>query len=104
MIKSKIIQLLAIAFSVIIFFFPINGVIAATQSKSTAASKAADKVVEEKQVKSQFGVSENGEQMIDRARDEASQNLDELSERAKSNEEELPETKKLFLKNLQGEE
>jgi 5-bromo-4-chloroindolyl phosphate hydrolysis protein len=101
--KSKIIQLLAIAFSVILFFFPLNGVIAATQSKSNAASKAADKVIEEKQVKNQFGVSKKGEQMIDRARDEASQNLDELSDKAKSNEE-LPKTKKLFLKNLQGEE
>jgi hypothetical protein len=102
--KSKILRLLAIACSVILFFSPINQVIAATQSKSTAASKAADKVVEEKQVKNQFGVSKNGEQMIDRARDEASQNLDELSAKAKSNEEELPKTKKLFLKNLQGEE
>jgi hypothetical protein len=54
-------------------------------------------------VKNQFGVSKNGEQMIDRARDEASQNLDELSDEAKSNEEELPKTKQLFLKNLQGD-
>jgi hypothetical protein len=101
--KSKIIQLLAIAFSIILFFLPISKVIAATQSKSAAASKAADRVVEEKQVKNQFGVSKNGEQMIDRARDEASQNLDELSDEAKSNEEELPKTKQLFLKNLQGD-
>lgn len=100
--KSRIIKLLAIAFSLVVFLSSISGVTAATtQSQSTAASKAADKVVEEKQVKNQFGVSENGEQMIDSARDKASQKLDKLSEQAKSDEE-LPQTEELFLKNLQG--
>lgn len=100
--KSKIIQLIAIAFSLFVFFSPISAVNAATQSKSTAASKAATKVVEEKQVKNQFGVSQNGEELLDDARDKASQKLDELSDKAKSNQK-LPETEEIFLKNLQGE-
>lgn len=100
--KSKIIQFIAIAFSFLLFFSPVSSANAVTQSKSTAASKAADKVVEEKQVKNQFGVSKNGEDLIDQARDEASQNLDELADKAKHNEE-LPESKEIFLKNLQGE-
>ena len=62
--------------------------------------QAAQKVIEDDGAKDQFGKSDNGEQLLDKAKAKASQ---KLTNTAKQDSENLPESKKLFLENLKPE-
>jgi len=64
--------------------------------------QAAQKVIEDDGAKDQFGKSDNGEQLLDSAKSEASKKLTEMSDKANS-EADLPESEKLFLENLKPE-
>lgn len=66
------------------------------------AKTAADRVVEQDDVKSRFGKTPNGDELLDNARNKANQKLESLSEEAKSSDESLPHSKRLFLRNLEG--
>lgn len=98
--KSKITSIIAIALLfTAIALTPLNWALADTNN---TAKQAATEVTKETGVKEQFGKSENGEQLLDQAKAEASKKLDNLGEKANSIED-LPDSKKLFLKNLQNE-
>ncbi|MBE9046033.1 hypothetical protein IQ255_16750 [Pleurocapsales cyanobacterium LEGE 10410] len=97
--KSKIISLIAIALlSTAIAFIPLNP----ASANSDTAKQAATEVTKETGAKEQFGKSANGEQLLDRAKAKASNKLDNLGEQAKSGED-LPDSKQLFLKNLNNQ-
>ncbi|GAB4236516.1 MAG: hypothetical protein Kow0049_21670 [Stanieria sp.] len=85
--------------------FPIDNLALAEQINSETVQKtreAADKVVQDDQgVKEQFGKSESGEKLIDRARNEAQKKLDSLADKADSNQS-LPDHEQVFLKNVEG--
>ena len=69
-------------------------------SASNSLQQAAQKVIEDDSAKEQFGKSENGEQLLDKAKTKASQKLTDLTDADSKN---LPESKKLFLENLKPE-
>lgn len=104
--RSKIISLIAIAFFGIsmIAFTPFGSAIAATVESNSAdtAKQAGERVVTEKGVKQRFGKTEKGADLIDQARDKANQNLNDLATDEANPQKDLPESKKLFLDNLQG--
>lgn len=103
--KFNLTNLMAIAlFSLAIAFTPFDSAIAGTiKSNAVDTTKqAAQEVVKDTGVKERFGKSENGEQLLDKAQVKANQNLNDLAEEAETKTD-LPETKKLFLKNLQNE-
>ena len=85
-----------------IAFTPLNSAKAETAKSSPAdtARSAAAEVVKDTGAKEIFGKNENGDVLIDKAKAKASQKLDDLAEKAESDRE-LPDSKKLFLKNLQ---
>lgn len=64
--------------------------------------QAAQEVVKDTGVKQQFGQTEKGDRLLDDAKAKANKKLDNLADKANS-EEDLPDSEKLFLKNLQGE-
>jgi hypothetical protein len=100
---NNLIKLIAIAsFYLAIAFFP-HSVLADTVNSTTAdsAQKASQEVVKETGVKEQFGKSENGEQLLDDAKEKAGEKLNNLADKADSGKD-LPDSEKLFLKNLQG--
>lgn len=103
LLKLMVIASITIAFSMAIAFLP-NSALADTTNPSTAnsAQQAAQEVVKQTGVKEQFGKSRNGEQLLDNAQEKASEKLDDLAKEADSGEK-LPESKKLFLKNLQNQ-
>ena len=78
--------------------------IADTNSDNAAdtAKTAAERVVEQDNVKDRFGKSQSGDELLDNARNKASKKLESLSEEAKSGDESLPHNKRLFLRNLEG--
>ncbi|AFZ37868.1 hypothetical protein Sta7437_4399 [Stanieria cyanosphaera PCC 7437] len=85
-------------------FQPINIALAGQVDSETAQKtrEAADKVVQDDQgVKEQFGKSESGEELIDKARNEAQKKLDSLANKADSNQS-LPDHEQVFLKNVEG--
>lgn len=100
---NNIIKLIVIAFFTIAIAFSPQSVLADTVKSTSAnsAQQAAQQVVQETGVKEQFGQSKNGEQLLDNAKEKAGKNLDDLADQADSGEN-LPDSKKLFLKNLQG--
>ena len=101
-IKLIAITLVTVTFSMAIAFSP-QSVLANTNNSSSAnsAQQAAQKVVEETGVKEQFGQSKNGEKLLDDASENAGRKLNDLAEKAESREN-LPNSEKLFLKNLQS--
>ena len=100
--KTKIISILAIAFFLVaIAFIPLNSAFADTNNADTA-KQAATEVTKETGAKEQFGKSENGEQLLDDAKAKANKKLNDIAEEANSTED-LPDSKKLFLKNLNNE-
>lgn len=101
---NNIIKLIAIAFFTIAIAFSPQSVLADTVKSSSAnsAQQAAQEVVKETGVKEQFGQSKNGEQLLDNAKEHAGNKLNDLAKEADSGEN-LPNSKKLFLKNLQSE-
>ena len=93
---------LSIAFFLVAIAFPSNFALADTDSStSNSLQQAAQKVIEDDGAKDQFGQSENGEQLLDKAKTEASKKLTKLAD--KKDSEDLPESEKLFLKNLKPE-
>ena len=68
-------------------------------NSSETLRQAAQEIVKDTGVKEQFGQSENGDRLLDRAQEKASHKLENLAQEADS-EPELPASKKLFLKNL----
>jgi hypothetical protein len=96
--KSKIMQLVAIAFIFgAIALIPLNSVQAVTVKANP--SDTAKEAAKDMGVKQQFGKSKNGDRLLDDAREEASKKLNNLAEKADSPQE-LPDNEKLFLKNL----
>lgn len=96
-------------FLVAFFCFAIASASASDSAKADAiksndidnAKQAAQEVIKDTGVKEQFGKSENGNQLLDQAQSKASNKLNELADEADSNAR-LPDSKQLFLKNLQG--
>ena len=101
---NNLIKIVTIAFFYLAIAFNTPSAIADTGSVNTSNSlqQAAQKVIEDDSAKEQFGKSENGEQLLDKAKTEASKKLTKLTQEADS-ESDLPESKKLFLKNLKPE-
>lgn len=104
--KSKIISPFAIALLLIsiIVLTPFDSVMAATVKPRAAdtAKQAGERVVKEKGVKQRFGKTENGSHLIDQSRDKANQNLNDLAAEESDPKRDLPDSKKMFLDNLQG--
>ena len=71
-------------------------------SNTQSVEKAAQEVVKETGAKEQFGKSANGDRLLDDAKAKANKKLNNLADEAKS-QEDLPDSKKLFLKNLDSE-
>ena len=71
-------------------------------SQVNSARQAAEKAVQPTGAKEQFGKTESGDRLIDDAKKEANKKLNDLADEASSNKD-LPDSKKLFLKNLNGE-
>ncbi len=82
-----------------IAFTPLN--LALADTNHTSLKQAAQEVTKDTGTKEQFGKSENGEQLLDDAQAKANKNLNDLADKANSDEE-LPDSQKLFLKNLQN--
>ena len=98
-------SLLLIAFwSLAIAFTPINSTIAGTVKSNAVdtVKQASEEVVQDTGVKQQFGKSANGDHLLDKAQEKASQKLNDLAEEADSGTD-LPQSKKLFLKNLHNQ-
>jgi hypothetical protein len=87
-----------------IILTPFDYALAATVESNSAdtAKQAGERVVTEKGVKQRFGKTEKGSHLIDQARDKANQNLNDLAAKEADPNQDLPESKKLFLDNLQG--
>lgn len=100
---NNLIKIVAIAFFYLaIAFFPHTALADTVKSNNADSTKqAAKEVVKDTGVKEQFGKSANGEQLLDNAQGKANEKLNNLSDKAKSGED-LPDSEKLFLKNLQG--
>ena len=95
-------KLIAIAFFLMaIAFHPLALADTIDSTASNSLQQAAQKVIEDDGAKEQFGQSENGEKLLDSAKTEASKKLTKLSQ--KEGSEDLPESEKLFLKNLKPE-
>lgn len=101
--KLNLVQLMAIAFFYVAIIFTSNFALADTVKTNSpdSAQQAASEVVKEQGSKEQFGQTESGEQLLDDAKEHAGEKLDNLAEKAKSAED-LPDSERLFLKNLQG--
>ena len=63
------------------------------------ARQAAQEAIEDTRAKEIFGKTESGDELIDKAKAEATKKLTKLSQKADSNEE-LPDTEKRFLDNI----
>jgi hypothetical protein len=99
---NNLIKLVAIAFFYLAIALPQTALADTVKSNTADSTKqAAKETVKETGVKEQFGKSANGEQLLDNAQDKANEKLNNLSDKAKSGED-LPDSEKLFLKNLQG--
>ncbi len=100
--KFNLVRLIAIAFFYVAIIFTSNFALADTVKTNSpdSAQQAASEVVKEQGSKEQFGQTKNGEQLLDDAKEHAGEKLDNLAKKAKS--EDLPDSERLFLKNLQG--
>lgn len=99
MIK-RIKNLSAIALCLLAIAFAAPSALA--EGNSQTADRAAQEVVKETGVKEQFGQSVEGEQLLDDAKVKANKKLNDLAEKAESPKD-LPDSKKLFLKNLDND-
>jgi hypothetical protein len=99
---NNLIKLVAIAFFYLAIVLPQTALADTVKSNTADSTKqAAKEAVKDTGVKDQFGESAKGEQLLDNAQDKANEKLNNLAEKAKSGED-LPDSEKLFLKNLQG--
>jgi hypothetical protein len=101
---KSIINLAAIALFIVAIAFTPNSALADTPDSTqvNSARQAAEEAVQETGAKEQFGKTKSGDRLIDDAKEEANNKLNNLAEEANSNKD-LPDSKKLFLKNLNGE-
>ena len=93
----KTLKILAIAFVLTITTGFSN--LALADVDSGTAKQAAQEVLKDTGAKQIFGKNENGDRLIDQAKDKASKKLNNLADSAE-NSADLPPSKKLFLKNL----
>ena len=102
--KSKLISFVAIAGLLLAIFFGSNSALADTVEPSQIDSvrQAAQETVKPTGVKEQFGKTSSGDRLLDDAKQEANQKLNNLADEA-SSDKDLPDSKKLFLKNLNNE-
>lgn len=101
--KLKLIKSIAIACLLIAIAFTPSLALADTESTQIDSTRqAAESAVQETGAKEQFGKTENGDRLIDSAKEEANNKLNNLADEA-SSDKDLPDSKKLFLKNLNGE-
>ena len=92
-------RIISIAIAVLLLSFTFPALAGTTKLEhSETAKQAAQEVVKDTGAKEQFGKTASGDRLIDKAKSEASSKLDEMANQADSDE--LPETKKLFLDNL----
>jgi cell division protein FtsL len=99
---KNLIKLVAIAFFYLAIVLPQTALADTVKSNTTDSTKqAAKETVKDTGVKEQFGKSAKGEQLLDNAQNKANEKLNNLADKAKSGED-LPDSEKLFLKNLQG--
>jgi hypothetical protein len=77
--------------------FAIAGTVKSNPTDTT--KQAAKEVVKDTGVKQQFGQTEKGEELINKAQEHASQKLDEMAKKAES-QEDLPNSQQRFLNNL----
>ena len=100
---KSIINFTAIAIMLIaIAFTPIALADTPDSTQVNSARQAADEAVQPTGAKEQFGKTPSGDRLINDAKREANKKLNNLADEANSNED-LPDSKKLFLKNLNGE-
>ena len=99
MIK-RIKNLGAIALCLLVIAFAAPSALA--DDNSQTAKQAAQEVVKETGAKEQFGKSPNGDRLLDDAKAKANQKLNDLAKEANSPED-LPDSKKLFLENLDND-
>ena len=101
---KSIINFAAIALFLIAIAFTPNLALADTPDSTqiNSARQAADEAVQETGAKEQFGKTQSGDRLLDAAQEKASKKLNDLADEASSNKD-LPDSKKLFLKNLNGE-
>jgi hypothetical protein len=97
-------KLIAIALLLLAIAFTSPRAIAGTVKSNPAdtTKQAAKEVVKDTGVKQQFGKTEKGEELIDKAQEHASQKLDEMANKAES-QEDLPNSQQRFLKNLSNQ-
>lgn len=102
--KFKLTNLIAVALlSLSIAFTSFNSVMAAEvkAGRSDTVKQAAQEVVKETGAKEHFGKGENGEELIDKAKNKANQKLNDLAEKANSGQN-LPDSQEQFLDNVHG--
>ena len=90
------------AFALCLLAIAFTGASALADNNTQSVEKAAQEVVQETGVKEQFGKSANGDRLLDDAKAKANKKLNNLADKANSSED-LPDSKKLFLKNLDSE-
>ena len=93
-------KLAAIAFLIGIALASPNLTLANTDSGT--AKQAAREVLKDTGAKQIYGKSENGDLLIDKAKNKASKKLNNLADSADKSED-LPQSKKLFLRNLDSD-
>ncbi len=84
-----------------------RAIIASVNADAAAqkAEKASEKVRQEDSIKTKFGETEEGDRLIDKARDTAQDKLKSLAKKAKNERdlESLPPHEQNFLENLKGD-
>lgn len=93
-------KLAAIAFLIVIALASPNLTLASTDGGT--AKQAAQEVLKDTGAKQVYGKGESGDVLIDKAKNKASKKLDDLGESADKSDD-LPQSKKLFLKNLESD-
>ena len=101
---KSIINFIAIACLLIAIAFTPSLALADTAESTQidATRQAAEEAVQKTGAKEQFGKTQSGDRLIDSAKEKANQKLNNLADEA-SSDKDLPDSKKLFLKNLNGE-
>ena len=101
---KSIINFTAIASILIAIAFAPSLALADTPDSTqiNSARQAAKEAVQETGAKEQFGKTPQGDRLLDDAQEKANEKLNDLADEA-SSDKDLPDSKKLFLKNLNGE-
>ena len=101
---KRLINFAAVAIMLIAIAFTPGLALADTPDSTqiNSARQAAEEAVQPTGAKEQFGKTPSGDRLIDDAQEKANEKLNNLADEASSNKD-LPDSKKLFLKNLNGE-